>query len=494
MTKRPASPQSSPVAARSRLRPASPQSAPVPPAAPSAADPTFKILYVLAIIMIVDGHVGSSDYLDFNGLLRYQNYHIALFMFVSGYFLNLTRGYKEFFARKTLRLLVPLYLWNAAYGALCWYLNRHQGFALGGEFNLYNLLYAPLVDGHQFIYNMASWFLVPLFLVQAVGFLLLRPFALSTAARTVQAPSTAPKKSASISSTAQTTSPYSVSPQPSTHKTKNTPPQLAASQSIPIAARIFPSAARRTALTPSARPQPGSFFLPAVIFFVLSLALGCFALAYAPENHGARTLALTALRTLYFMPAFAFGFLYRHVLAKYDTVATPLYLFIVLAALTCLTQKFPGYNHIPSWLDTVNAPAPAIYAISLLAVLFWLRVARVLSPLLAQSRPLQYIANHTFDIMMHHFAGFMLAKALFLPFISAPAAQFPSAAAAPLASRADTAAALARIKSDIWYYPFPESGETSAWLYIAISIVIALTAGFTTRKIYAIISRKLSHF
>lgn len=432
MTKRPASPQSSPVAARSRLRSASPQSAPVPPAAPSAADPTFKMLYVLAIIMIVDGHVGSSDYLDFNGLLRYQNYHIALFMFVSGYFLNLTRGYKEFFARKTLRLLVPLYLWNAAYGALCWYLNRHQGFALGGEFNLYNLLYAPLVDGHQFIYNMASWFLVPLFLVQAVGFLLLRPFA--------------------------------------------------------------PSAARRAALTPSARPQPGSFFLPAVIFFVLSLALGCFALAYAPENHGARTLALTALRTLYFMPAFAFGFLYRHVLAKYDTVATPLYLFIVLAALTCLTQKFPGYNHIPSWLDTVNAPAPAIYAISLLAVLFWLRVARVLSPLLVRSRPLQYIANHTFDIMMHHFAGFMLAKALFLPFISAPAAQFPSAAAAPLASRADTAAALARIKSDIWYYPFPESGETSAWLYIAISIVIALTAGFTTRKIYAIISRKLSHF
>lgn len=422
MTKRPASPQSSPVAARSRLRSASPQSAPVPPAAPSAADPTFKMLYVLAIIMIVDGHVGSSDYLDFNGLLRYQNYHIALFMFVSGYFLNLTRGYKEFFVRKTLRLLVPLYLWNAAYGALCWYLNRHQGFALGGEFNLYNLLYAPLVDGHQFIYNMASWFLVPLFLVQAVGYLLLRPFA------------------------------------------------------------------------PSARPQPGSFFLPAVIFFVLSLALGCFALAYAPENHGARTLALTALRTLYFMPAFAFGFLYRHVLAKYDTVATPLYLFIVLAALTCLTQKFPGYNHIPSWLDTVDAPAPAIYAISLLAVLFWLRVARVLSPLLVRSRPLQYIANHTFDIMMHHFAGFMLAKALFLPFISAPAAQFPSAAATPLASRADTAAALARIKSDIWYYPFPESGEASAWLYIAISIVIALTAGFTTRKIYAIISRKLSHF
>lgn len=450
MTKRPVSPASlTPAARRAPVSPAAlsaprraPRQAPAPassatrrapasPAASSSPDPTFKMLYVLAIIMIVDGHVGSSDYLDFNGLLRYQNYHIALFMFVSGYFLNLTRGCGEFFARKTMRLLVPLFLWNAAYGALCWYLNRYRGFSLGGEFNLYNLLYAPLVDGHQFIYNMASWFLVPLFLVQAIGFLILRPFA-APAART---------------------------PCPSAPAASLTASKNAALVSL-------------------------SLKLPAVLFFALALALGCIALAYAPENHGARTPVLTALRTLYFLPAFAFGFLYRHALQKYDTVSTPLYLFAVLAALTCLTQKFPGYNHVPSWLDAVNAPALAIYAISLLAILFWLRVARVLSPLLAKSRPLQYIADHTFDIMMHHFAGFMLAKALFLPFISAAAPATSAAAASPLA----------RVKSDIWYYPFPESGETSAWLYIAISIVIALTAGFTTRKIYAIISQKLSHF
>lgn len=432
MTKRPVSPAALSAPRRAPRQAPAPASsatrrAPVSPAAPSAADPTFKMLYVLAIIMIVDGHVGSSDYLDFNGLLRYQNYHIALFMFVSGYFLNLTRGCKEFFARKTMRLIVPLFLWNAAYGVLCWYLNRYRGFSLGGEFNLYNLLYAPLVDGHQFIYNMASWFLVPLFLVQAIGFLILRPFA-------------APKNAALVSL---------------------------------------------------------SLKLPAVLFFALALTLGCIALAYAPENHGARTPVLTALRTFYFLPAFAFGFLYRHALQKYDTVSTPLYLFAVLAALTYLTGRFPGYNHVPSWLDAVNAPALAIYAINLLAILFWLRVAGVLSPLLAKSRPLQYIADHTFDIMMHHFAGFMLAKALFLPFIFAAAPATSAAAASPLAlhpAAVDAASALARVKSDIWYYPFPNTNETAAWLYIAISIVIALTAGFTTRKIYAIISQKLSHF
>ena len=370
--------------------------------------PAMRMLYVLAIIMIIDGHIGSSDYLDLNGLLRYQNYHIALFMFVSGYFLNLARGYGEFFKTKAMRLLVPLYAWNAVYGGVCWYLNRYQGFALGGEWNWYNLLYAPLVDGHQFIYNMASWFLVPLFLVQATGFMILKPFA----------------------------------------GTDGAAAETAAEENK-----------RQNKWTP-------------VLFFALALGLGCAALAYAPENRGERGITLTALRGLYFLPAFAFGYLYRRTLEKYDRLATPLWLGLLLGGVTLLTGAFPGYNHVPSWLDTVNAPGLAIYAISFLAILFWVRVARVLAPVWEKSRTLKYISEHTFDLMMHHFVGFMLAKALFLPF-----------------TPGDGAANLARVKSDIWYYPFPGGNENYAWIYIAISMVIALLAGFTSRKIYGIIRR-----
>ena len=366
--------------------------------------PAMRMLYVLAILMIIDGHIGSSDYLDLNGLLRYQNYHIALFMFVSGYFLNLARGYGEFFKTKAMRLLVPLYAWNAVYGGVCWYLNRYQGFALGGEWNWYNLLYAPLVDGHQFIYNMASWFLVPLFLVQATGFMILKPFSGTDGA--------------------------------------------AAEENK-----------RQNKWTP-------------VLFLALALGLGCAALAYAPENRGERGITLTALRGLYFLPAFAFGYLYRRTLEKYDRLATPLWLGLLLGGVTLLTGAFPGYNHVPSWLDTVNAPGLAIYAISFLAILFWVRVARVLTPVWEKSRTLKYISEHTFDLMMHHFVGFMLAKALFLPF-----------------TPGDGAANLARVKSDIWYYPFPGGDENYAWIYIAISMVIALLAGFTSRKIYGIIRR-----
>ena len=269
---------------------------------------SFKMLYVLGIFMIVDGHIGSFDYLDLGGLLRYQNYHIAIFMFVSGYFLNLSRSYKDFFKRKLMRLLLPLYLWNIFYGFLCWYLNSRQDFALGGDLNLNNLLLAPLTDGHQFIYNMASWFIVPLFLVQTISFMILKPFA-------------------------------------------------------EIKEEKFQS---RTS----------------IIFFILSLFIACICVPHAVDNQGARNLLLTFYRTIYFMPAFALGFCYRHFIEKHDTLNSPAYFIIILSVISCLEVLFPNYNHVPSWLDFINEPMIAIYAISLLSIMFWVRAARVLSPLI----------------------------------------------------------------------------------------------------------------
>ena len=353
---------------------------------------TFKMLYILAILMIVDGHIGHFDYLDFHNLLRYQNYHIALFIFTSGYFLNLTRSYSDFFKHKLKRLIVPLYLWNIFYGILCWLLNNFLNFNIGGRFNLYNLLYAPLVDGHQFIYNMASWFLVPLFFVQVIAFLVLKPW----------------------------------------YNKKNKPP-----------------------------------FTSILVFFILALFAGFAALTFGPENHAERNLTLLILRTFYFLPAYALGILYRHKLEKYDTLNSPLYFFILLIIITIICAAYPGYNHIPSWLDEIHAPVIAIYVLVFCAIFFWLRIAKILSPLINKSTSLTYLANHTFDIMMHQFIGFMLVKAMF----------------SGLADFNHTA-----FKNDIWYYYFPFNEELISWFYIFITIVIALFIGFTTRKICNIIT------
>jgi len=358
---------------------------------------TFKMLYVIAIFMIVDGHIGSFEYLDLNNLLRYQNYHIALFIFTSGYFLNLERNYKEFFTRKLTKLILPLYLWNLFYGLLCWYLRHYQGFSLGNELNTSNLLLAPLTDGHQYLFNMGTWFLIPLFLSQTISYIILQPIAQKNT------------------------------------QTKN---------------------------------------IAAIIYFGFCLLLGAIAVAYGPQNNGARNLTLTMLRTFYFLPAFAFGILYRRILEKYDRIKTPLYLVILLVIVAMLCHYYPDYNHIPSWLTYIRVPFWVIYAISFCAILFWVRVSKVLSPVIKKSRSLQYVADHTFDIMVHHFVGLMLIKAALQD-----CAGFD----------------LNAYKTDIWYTYYPINEELIDWLYIIITIVIALIVGFTSRLIYGKIMLRIKN-
>ena len=43
------------------------------------------------------------------------------------------------------------------------------GFQIGGKFNLHNILISPLNDGHQFVLNMAGWYIVPLFMVEILN-------------------------------------------------------------------------------------------------------------------------------------------------------------------------------------------------------------------------------------------------------------------------------------------------------------------------------------
>ncbi len=61
-----------------------------------------------------------------------------------------------------------MYGYTIAYGLLVRLLHR-WGFQIGGKFNLHNILISPLNDGHQFVLNMAGWYIVPLFMVEILN-------------------------------------------------------------------------------------------------------------------------------------------------------------------------------------------------------------------------------------------------------------------------------------------------------------------------------------
>lgn len=129
---------------------------------------TFGILTAMAIIFVVAGHLNYNIF-TLEGLFPYYSYHMPLFIFISGYF------YKEeyenhvrmFLWKKIKRLVIPYFIWNIFYGILVLILKRF-GFTIGNEMNLYTVFVQPFIDGHQFYFNLAAWFLLALFIIEVL--------------------------------------------------------------------------------------------------------------------------------------------------------------------------------------------------------------------------------------------------------------------------------------------------------------------------------------
>lgn len=136
-------------------------------------DYRFKILYAVGMIMVVCGHAEGGGINLFFDWFHYTGMHLALFMFCSGYFYrreseNSLCGY---ILKKVKKLIIPLYIYNLFY-ALFVQIMRHFGFIIGNTLTLCDLLIAPITNGHQFVYNMAGWFVIPLFIVETYNILI----------------------------------------------------------------------------------------------------------------------------------------------------------------------------------------------------------------------------------------------------------------------------------------------------------------------------------
>ena len=132
----------------------------------------FKILYVIGMLLVISGHFGSM-LLSFRGLFPYDTFHIPLFLFASGYFFKISSvsdksAFLAFLRRKFLRLVVPYYLWMAVYLVAAWLLNQYTIMDIrGGITSFVSFFTEPIVYGHGAEYNVSSWFLLTLFLVEA---------------------------------------------------------------------------------------------------------------------------------------------------------------------------------------------------------------------------------------------------------------------------------------------------------------------------------------
>lgn len=139
---------------------------------------TFTVFGAIGMILVMLGHM-DYDVATIGGVFPYYSFQVLIFPFISGYFYKVEdeTHIGRFIVRKAKHLLLPYFIWNILYGLIA-LLMRRAGFAIGEDFNLWNIFVAPFIGGHQFMYNATAWFVPALFLLEVINVCVRRLLAL----------------------------------------------------------------------------------------------------------------------------------------------------------------------------------------------------------------------------------------------------------------------------------------------------------------------------
>ena len=149
-----------------------------------------------------------------------------------------------------------------------------------------------------------------------------------------------------------------------------------------------------------------------LIFFIILQVVS----VYYQKLTSQYTYIISLFRIMFFLPFFQFGYIYKQKWQKYDDkIPTIPYLIILFTINYIAYKKFGDLNydmHEFSGFKSNILILPTIT--SFIGILFYTRIARVLSKWIGESKIINYISNSTFSIMTHHvFVSFLVGAILY---------------------------------------------------------------------------------
>lgn len=135
----------------------------------------FKLLYAIGMILVVANQCSGGGISLFYEFFPAYSFHVALFIFAAGYFYKdyYETDIAQYFIKKIKSLIIPLYMWNFVYALIAQMMST-RGFSMGIGVTLEQLFVGPIMNGHQYRYNLATWFVAPLFMVEVFNILFRR--------------------------------------------------------------------------------------------------------------------------------------------------------------------------------------------------------------------------------------------------------------------------------------------------------------------------------
>lgn len=149
------------------------------------------------------------------------------------------------------------------------------------------------------------------------------------------------------------------------------------------------------------------------IILAISILIG-FLAAYAGRCGWNRQWKLLFVRAGYLFPFYQLAIVYKNKWEKYDHLNNIAYFGILFLAQLLIIYKYGGtiYYTLAWAIGFENGTIVTPTIVAVIGIAFWLRVSRILTPVLMKNKLVMMIADHTDAIMTHHvFAFFLLNTA-----------------------------------------------------------------------------------
>ena len=165
-------------------------------------------------------------------------------------------------------------------------------------------------------------------------------------------------------------------------------------------------------------------------------------------------------RLLFLYPCFQMGQFYRRKLEKHDTLGNLPYFAVVIGLQLILTFSCNGLSFSSVWCTGFANGSIIPYVTTVSGIAFWLRIAKILTPISYKSKGITYLGRNTYAVMMHHVMAFMIIKMVIAAF------------AAHTAWFADFDMELYR--SNIDYYYLAKGAEQFKMVYLSAGVILPL--------------------
>lgn len=197
----------------------------------------------------------------------------------------------------------------------------------------------------------------------------------------------------------------------------------------------------------------------------------------ATEKKG---LLLLALRTMFFLPCFQFGRLYKAKLETHDRLNSIAYFAIIFGVQLILLTFFKKLEYTPSKCSGFDNGFIVPYLTALTGIAFWLRISKLLTPIIKNWKFIRLISDNTYSIMIHQMIGYMCVKWVF----------YLISVLTPLFANFN----INSLKSNIWYFYLPNGLKQYGMLYLAAGIFVPILIKKICDLLLKLFKNAASHF